>query len=119
MARPKRRDIKFTEDSLNELFQELYNDTHIIRAKIVRLFTEWENRVKDNGEIAAIGDQIIKLITAEAKNQDAKISLLKILKEIVFNNKNNDSNKEENEDITDARRNELLDMVHSAMNKKK
>ena len=82
--RPKRKKIKFTEDSVNELLQEIYNDTHIIRTRIVRILTKWEAKIKENGEIAAMGDQIIKLISEEGKSQDKKIALLKILREIVY-----------------------------------
>ena len=42
--RPKRKKIKFTEDSVNELLQEIYNDTHITRTRIVRILTKWEDR---------------------------------------------------------------------------
>jgi len=117
MPRPKKNKITFDEDSVNNLLQEIYNDTHIIRSRIVRLFTKWEARVKENGEVQAIGEQIIKLISAEAKNQDQKIALLKILREVVYNNKNNsnkDDNNENNEEVSDDRRNELLEMVANA-----
>ena len=87
--RPKRKKIKFTEDSVNDLLQEIYNDTHIIRTRIVRILTKWEAKIKENGEIAAMGDQIIKLISEEGKSQDKKIALLKILRDIVYTNKDN------------------------------
>lgn len=111
MARPKRKKLKFTEESINDLLQEIYNDSHNIKAKISRLFTKWEANAKEGGEIAAIGDQIVKLINAEAKNQDQKIMLLKYLKDVVFNKDNHESNKEENEEISSERRNELINMV--------
>jgi hypothetical protein len=117
MARPKRKQLKFDEDSVNKLLQEIYDDTHNIRAKIARLFTKWEAKVKENGEVAAIGDQIVKLIAAEAKNQDQKIMLLRYLKEVVFEKnkeaKGNGSGSsfEETGEISSERRNELLNMV--------
>jgi len=125
MARPVRKRLKFDEDSVNKLLQEIYDDSHNIRAKISRLFTKWEQKVKEGGEIAAIGDQIVKLIGAEAKNQDQKIMLLKYLKEVVFKdmmpvgktNNNNEDNESENPS-TD-RRNELLNMVQQELEKKK
>lgn len=112
MPRPKRRKIEFNEESVNELFQEIYNDNFNIRAQIRRLFSKWEQKVKEGGEIQAIGDQIVKLIGAEAKNQDQKIMLLKYLKEVVFNKDNNNSSKNENEsEVSSDRRNELINMV--------
>ncbi|MFW5847400.1 MAG: hypothetical protein ACOCVF_00575 [bacterium] len=123
MSRPKRKRIKFTEESVNELLQEIYDESHTIKAKIARLFTKWEIKVKEGGEIAAIGDQIIKLIGAEAKNQDQKIMLLKYLKDIVaekdggMGKKQNDD--EEKQEMTPDRRNELLNMVKKEIDKAK
>jgi len=34
MSRPVRRKLKFDEDSVNKLLQEVYDDSHNIRAKI-------------------------------------------------------------------------------------
>lgn len=117
MARPTRKKLKFNEDSVNDLLQEIYNDSHNIKAKISRLFTKWERYAKEGGEIAAIGDQIVKLITAEAKNQDQKIMLLKYLKEVVFNKENSGSSgKEEEGEVSTERRNELINIVHQHLN---
>ena len=116
MARPKRKKIKFTEESLENLFQEIYDENHNIKAEISRLFTKWETRIKEDGNIAAIGDQVVKLIGARAKNQDQKIMILKYLKEVVFNDKNgigsgntgSSTETGEKGEVTTARRNEIL-----------
>jgi len=126
MPRPVRRQLKFDEDSVNKLLQEIYDDSHNQRAKIARLFTKWETRVKEGGEIQAIGDQIVKLIAAEAKNVDQKIMLLRYLKEVVFDNNAdtgnyNNKRKTEPEDKSDVgtdRRNELLNFVQEELEKK-
>lgn len=122
MARPKRRQLKFDEDSVNKLLQEIYDESFNVKAKIARLFTKWETKVKESGEVAAIGDQIVKLIAAEAKNQDQKIVLLRYLKEVVFDNKNgsgSSSDKIEDEKITSIRRNELVEMAQKELEKRK
>lgn len=119
MARPKRKKLKFDESSVNDLLQEIYNESHNIKAKIGRLFTKWESQVKEGGEIQAIGDQIVKLISAEAKNQDQKIMLLRYLKEVVFHNKQNSSENEEEKEISSDKRNEIIRMVQDEMNNKK
>ncbi|MFA5207206.1 MAG: hypothetical protein WC428_00750 [Candidatus Paceibacterota bacterium] len=129
MPRPIRRRLQFDEDSVNKLLQEIYDESHNIKAKITRLFTKWELKVKEGGEIAAIGDQIVKLIAAEAKNQDQKIMLLKYLKEVVFDNyvkagnspnntANSSKSSEESGDISAERRLELLNMVQEHFVKK-
>jgi len=121
--RPTRKKLKFDEESVNKLLQEIYDESCNVKAKITRLFTKWELKVKEGGEIQAIGDQIVKLIAAEAKNQDQKIMLLKYLKEVVFDNKigttfNKNDNQEEKGNVTTDRRNELLNFVADELEKK-
>jgi hypothetical protein len=90
VARPKRKKLQFgDEESLNNLLQEVYNESHNIRANVVSLFTVWNKNVKDNGEIAAVGDKLAKLLTILSKNQDQKIMILKHLKDSIYvDNKN-------------------------------
>jgi hypothetical protein len=91
MPRKKRTKLEFTEDGVNQYMQELYDDSFTLKSKIDVLFRKWETKVKENGEVAAIGDSIVKLIGAMAKNQDQRIMILKYLKEIVFvDSKNED-----------------------------
>ena len=120
--RPTRKKLKFDEESVNNLLQEIYNESHNIKAKIVRLYSKWETKIKETGEVAAIGDQIVKLIAAEAKNQDQKIVLLRYLKEVVFDNKSNSGNNgqksEENGTITADRKGELISWVQDEMERR-
>ena len=124
MARPVRKRLKFDEESVNKLLQEIYDESHNQKAKITRLFTKWELKVKEGGEIAAIGDQIVKLIMAESKNQDQKIVLLKILNDVVFGSKTNaggivsPNKSEESETVSTEVRNELLDFVQKELETK-
>lgn len=120
MARPQRKKLKFDEDSVNKLLQEIYDESFNIKAKIARLYTKWEIKVKENSEVAAIGDQIVKLIAAEAKNQDQKIMLLRYLKEVVFDNKtgSNTPKSDEEKNLTTDRKNELLKMVETELERK-
>ena len=121
--RPQRKNLKFDETSVNNLLQEIYNDSRSQKAKIARLFTKWELKVKEGGEIQAIGDQIVKLIAAEAKNVDQKIMLLRYLKEVVFensttgvNNKGQDS--QEKGEVTTEERNNLLNFIQEEVEKR-
>ncbi|RLF55877.1 MAG: hypothetical protein DRN27_10170 [Thermoplasmata archaeon] len=127
MPRPKRKQLKFDEDSVNKLLQEIYDESHNQKAKITRLFTKWETKIKETGEVAAIGDQIVKLIAAEAKNQDQKIMLLRYLKEVVFDKKGEGATPtggqsqvgDEVGGVGTDRRNELLNFVHDEIEKKR
>lgn len=125
MPRPKRKQLKFDEESVNKLLQEIYDESHNIKAKLSRLFTKWETKIKETGEVAAIGDQIVKLIAAEAKNQDQKIMLLRYLKEVVFDNKGTGTGApadtgrvNEQGNVSTDRRNELLNFVQEELEKK-
>lgn len=118
MARKPRKRLKFDETSVNELLQEIYDDSHNIRAKINRLFSKWEAKTKDEGHIAALGEQIVKLIAAEAKNQDQKIMILKYLKEVVFaDKKGGDDNEIENASTID--REAIIKMVQESLPREK
>jgi len=120
MPRIKRKQIKFDEESANSLLQEIYNDSHNIRAKITMLFRKWEKYVDDETKIAILGEQIVKLIQAEAKNQDQKIMLLKFLKEVAYketpNKENNQSETSGN--ISNERKNALLSLVKDKLDGK-
>jgi len=116
MPRKKRHKFKFDQDSVNLLLQECYDDSRNTKAKIVSLFTKWEKFATEGGEIAAIGDQIAKLLGAEAKNLDQKIVILRYLKEVVFENEKMQNNKSE---VGDEVRNSLIKMVRDAESKKK
>ena len=98
-------------------FRKIYDDTFVIRAQIKRLFHKWEVKVQEGGEIAAIGDQIIKLINASSKNLDQKIMLLKFLKEVVYerNKKsNNDSDETIEAQSESQRRSALLAIIQKS-----
>lgn len=125
MARPKRKQLGFNEESVNKLLQEIYDESHNIKARINRLFNKWETQVKETGEVAAIGGEIVKLIAAEAKNQDQKIMLLKYLKEVVFEKNREDGALQggnmstgDKEVVDTNRRNELLGFVEEEMARK-
>ena len=85
MARPKRKYLQFgNEESMNNLLQEIYNESHNIRAQVIGLFNKWNKDVKEIGEVAAVGDKIAKLLVILSKNQDQKIMLLKHMKDSVY-----------------------------------
>lgn len=116
MPRPKRRQIKFDEESVNALAQEIYNDSHNIKAKIARLFTKWETKVKEGGEIQALGETIAKLIVAEAKTVDQKLVLLRYLKEVVFAKEVKSDEGQKSGSVSSSERNKLIKEVAMQVN---
>lgn len=121
MPRPQKKKIKLNEESVNDLFQEIYNDTHATRGEIKALFAKWNKFVNEGGEIAAIGKDITALIQSELKNQEQKLMLLKYLKEVVFNNdkKNGKDGGKSNEDFNNDDKSELLKFVKEQITESK
>jgi hypothetical protein len=119
MARIKRKKIEINEQSLQDLMQETYNDAHQIRSTIVALFNNWNSKVKEAGEIAAIGKEIVNLINALARNQDQKINLMKVLSDILkskndLNSKTQSKNDSEGETLSDDAKDNLRKMIEEA-----
>lgn len=117
MARIKRKRIKFTEESLNELYQEVYNDTFNFKAKIESLISKWSIHIKDEGNIAALGKEIVALMNGIGKTNDQKIVLLKILKDIVYNKDGKQAENKDNDgqaSISDEAKEELMRMAEEA-----
>lgn len=119
MARPSRNKLKLgDEPSINKLMQEIYADTFNNKVKITRLFTQWGAKIKENGDVAAIGDQIIKLIGADMKNTDQKLVLLKFLKETHdFTKKKNDESDSVGSELSADERARMLKEISESQNK--
>lgn len=120
MPRAKRKQIKFTEDSLNELYQELYNDTHNFKAEVRAILVKWTPYIKDEGNVAGMGKDIVNLMNAIARTNDQKIILVKILKDIVFAKKGildqggNSNDNPEQITLSDEAKKELMRMADEA-----
>ena len=118
MARIKRKKLGFNEESLNELLQEIYNDTHNTRSEIKTLFNKWGQKVNDPNEIAILGKSIIDLINTEIKNNDHKVTLAKMLKDVVYR-QSKDSGEVSKGTINSDEKAELLKQVKLELEKKK
>jgi hypothetical protein len=119
MGRIKRKSIKFTEDSLNDYAQECYNDSHNYRAMIMAILSKWSPLIKDEGQVAAMGKDIVNLMNALARTNDQKLVLLKILKDIVFAKKEMGEAEAKQTDgdqitLSQEAQNELLRMADEA-----
>ena len=123
MPRIRRKRIELNETSLKELMQETYNDAHQIRSTIVALFNNWNSKVKELGEVAATGKEIVSLINALARNQDQKITLMKVLSDIIYKNNNNSApaggqakttGESDQETLSEEAKNSLRKMIEEA-----
>lgn len=114
MARIKRKQIELNEKSLKELMQETYNDAHQIRSTIIALFNNWNSKIKELGEVAATGKEVVALINALARNQDQKITLMKVLSDIIY--KNNTANNAGNQSKTSSSESDQETLSEEAKN---
>lgn len=122
MPRIKRKNIELNENSLKELMQETYNDAHQIRSTIIALFNNWNSKVKELGEVAATGKEIVALINALARNQDQKINLMKVLSDIIYKNNNSgtsggqskNTSDNDGESLSEEAKNSLRKMIEEA-----
>lgn len=103
MPRPLKKKLKFDEETLSSLSQEIYNDQFNNRAKLSLLFRQWESKAKTIEDINVIGMQILKIIDLESKNIEQKVTILKVLKEIVKDKKaENNGLKKVADDVEEA-----------------
>lgn len=122
MARIKRKKMELDESTLKGLMQETYNDAHQIRSTIIALFNNWNSKIKEQGEIAATGKEVVALINALARNQDQKLTLMKVLSDILYTKNKTGNNSEsktptsETELSEDAKAN-ILKMIEQAREK--
>lgn len=115
MARIKRKVMNIDETTLKALMQETYNDAHQIRSTVIALFNNWNSKIKEQGEIAATGKEVVALINALARNQDQKITLMKVLSDILYN-KNKTTNGSDQSKTTTAQ-GELSEDAKSSLRK--
>lgn len=119
MARIKRKTMNIDEGTLKILMQEAYNDAHQIRSTVIALFNNWNSKIKEQGEIAATGKEVVSLINALARNQDQKITLLKVLSDILYKTKTaggSDQSKSTNTetDLSEDAKSHLRKMIDEA-----
>jgi len=118
MARLIRQKLKFDETSALKILQEVYNDTHNMRARITKLLNIWQNKIKETDDIAAIGANLTKLLAEESKMQDQKIVLLKVLKEVVFAVRDIKKDEEGQAQLSTEKRNEIIEMMNKVKKQK-
>lgn len=118
MPRRSRIKVKFTEESVNEFLQEIYDESHILRTDITHLYNKWKTHVKEGADVAGIGKDIVGLLKARDNIIGRKVDLLKVVKDIVFKEKNVGKNTEtDTPDISDTDKSKLLDAIQEQLSK--
>jgi len=123
MARIKRKQMNIDETTFKALMQETYNDAHQIRSTIIALFNNWNSKIKEQGEIAATGKEVVALINALARNQDQKLTLMKVLSDILYtknktgNNADQSKNTSSETELSEDAKSNIIKMIEQARQK--
>lgn len=92
MPRNTRKKIEFTEDSSKDLLQEIYNETCDLKAKAIAAYNKQFVQAEDVSEIAMIGKITTEYLKIAEQALEKKLSVARMLKEIVFKDKANVDN---------------------------
>lgn len=100
MARPKKKEIKLTTDSFLGIAQEAYNELVEQRSTCIRTINENKNKVDvdDMHDLANLNRANTDLLKIVDTTIDKKITLVKLLGQLIF--KAGSNNDTTNENIT-------------------
>ena len=88
MARPRKTVVDFTEQSTKEILQEILNECREQRTKAIYAYNKQFLQAEDVQEIAMIGKITSEYLKIVDQAIDKKLAVAKILKDIVFLDKN-------------------------------
>lgn len=112
MPRPKKKRIEFNITALTELSQEIYNESVELRSKALFSYNKQNKNVNDNQDIAMVGKINSELLRIVNDTIEKKITVAKILKDVIFIDKNN-TGKGSDVKLSEADKKEFYDAVKS------
>jgi hypothetical protein len=104
MPRITKKRLAFTKDSMLEVLQECYYETHNIRQDTIILINKWKPKATEKEDIAMIGKQLVDLMTKRENVLGKKLEVVRIMKDIVYSDvktskANTPNSNDENEDL--------------------
>ena len=92
MARPKKKEIKLTTDSFLSLTQEAYNELVEQRSTAIRTINENKNKVnvEDMHDLTNLNKSNTDLLKLIDTTIDKKISLVKLMGQLIFKSGNSE-----------------------------
>lgn len=102
MARPKKKEIKLTTESFLSLTQEAYNELVEQRSTCIRTINENKNKVnvEDMHDLSNLNKSNTDLLKIVDTTIDKKITLVKLMSQLLFKPGANDSSNSSNGNIT-------------------
>jgi hypothetical protein len=74
-VRGRKSTFKIDEESLEKILEECYKDTNDLKAEITNIYSIWNAKVVEIGEIAVVGKDIVKLLDQRDKVIDKKLKV--------------------------------------------
>tara|TARA_R110000824_G_scaffold9800_7_gene43341 strand:- start:655 stop:1020 length:366 start_codon:yes stop_codon:yes gene_type:complete len=99
MPRPKRKEIKFTNESALSLMQEIYNECVEQRTTAIRIQNKMISFMKEAGDMALIGPVLKEQQKIIDSAIEKKLQLSKLLTSITTKNMGESSNLNLSDDI--------------------
>ena len=81
--RGRKQKITIDEESLERILDECYNETNDLKTEINNIYTIWNTKVVEIGEIAAVGKDIVKLLDQRDKVIDKKLRVAQQIHNII------------------------------------
>ena len=102
MARPKKKEIKLTTDSFLSLTQEAYNELVEQRTTAIRTINENKSKVnvEDMHDLTNLNKSNTDLLKLIDTTIDKKISLVKLMSQLIFKSSNSENSDSGNGAIT-------------------
>ena len=111
MGRPPKLKIKLTSESLNELLQESYRELAEQRNIALRQYNLQAKNIKSSSDVALVGKTNAELLKIIDSTIEKKISIARLLKDIVFSDGNN-GNTDKNGELSVAERKAIFDEIN-------
>jgi hypothetical protein len=81
--RGRKSKITIDEESLEKILDECYHETNDLKTEINNIYSIWNTKVVEIGEIAAIGKDIVKLLDQRDKVIDKKLKVAQQIHNII------------------------------------
>jgi len=82
-VRGRKNKITIDEESLERILDECYHETNDLKTEINNIYSIWNTKVVEIGEIAAIGKDIVKLLDQRDKIIDKKLKVAQQIHNII------------------------------------
>lgn len=81
-----RKKITIDEDTLQRILDECYQETNDLKTEISNIYTVWNTKIVEIGEIAAVGKDVVKLLDQRDKVIDKKLKIAQQIHAVLAEN---------------------------------